>query len=134
MRRRSCSAVNRRPSAATAGWWPSTSCVNGAGSRLSTSDPAGGMKIVVTHLTRMREGRICVAGLTNAGEHIRPRPWEAELDRSHLLTRGGIFDIGAVVDLGTVENIGLPPEVEDRGFSLGSAIYERHLNADVYWK
>jgi len=92
------------------------------------------MRILVTHLTRMREDRICVAGLTNTGEHVRPVADEQVLDRSHLLANGGLFDVGAVVELGEVEDVGVKPEVEDRLFALASARYEFHLEPDTYWK
>lgn len=81
----------------------------------------------------MREGRICVAGLTNRGEHIRPCPDSGQLMQANLLSRHGVFDIGALVDLGPVRDIGAAPELEDRQFSLRSARYDRHLEPDVYW-
>lgn len=54
------------------------------------------MQITITHLTRMRGDRICVAGLTAEGEHVRPVP------RAGHLTRGDAamdFHLGAVIEL-----------------------------------
>lgn len=69
-------------------------------------------RIVVNHLTRMRETRICVAGLTRDGRTLRPQrygPWT----RDRHLVPAGPFEIGAVVDLGPTRPMGHPPEVED---------------------
>ena len=91
------------------------------------------MRILVTHLTRMRGEHICVAGLTNTGEHVRPVAAEKLLDRSHLVPAGGLFAMGAVVELGETEDVSLRPEVEDRLFLLDAAKHEFNLEPDVYW-
>ena len=71
------------------------------------------MQIVVNHLTRMRRGHICVAGINLAnGQHVRPLP-RNELIYRDLAAHGGLFEIGAVLDLGWPKFIGKLPEVED---------------------
>jgi len=76
---------------------------------------------------------ICVAGLTREGQHIRPMSLEDRLDRSHLLSSGGIFTIGGVVELGDVEDVGVVPEREDRLFALAAARYEFSLEPNRFW-
>ncbi|HEV3311976.1 MAG TPA: hypothetical protein VG815_15810 [Chloroflexota bacterium] len=92
------------------------------------------MRILVTHLTRMGEQRICVAGLTREGVHVRPCDGDVELQRKHLRINGGLFEIAAVVELGEVEEIGIPPEVEDRSFRLTVSSFEFALDPETYWK
>src|ERR1022692_2713430 len=81
----------------------------------------------------MRSPLICVAGLTREGDHIRPVPDNAPLARTCLRSEAGLFDIGAVVELGEVEDVGLPPEREDRVFALASAAYEFHREPQKFW-
>ena len=94
---------------------------------------AGSLKIVVTSLTRMSDNRICVAGMTNTGEHIRPLLDSGRLSRSDLRANGGVFDIGAVVNLGPVENVSVRPEVEDRLYTDRHACFENYLEPETYW-
>ena len=77
------------------------------------------MRIIVTHLTRMKGNRICVAGLDwKTGHHVRPvTPPSHQLTRQCLKGRGGLFHLGAVVELGRVQYVGKPPEVEDFCFN-----------------
>jgi hypothetical protein len=92
------------------------------------------MRIVVSHLTRMRAPQICVAGLTRDAKHVRPVPLEGQLNRGHLLESGGMFALGAVIELGEVEDVGLPPEREDRMFSLQAARHEFPLAPEKFWR
>ena len=74
------------------------------------------MEIVVSHLTRMQSGYICVAGIEAAtGRHIRP-VLRGRLTNSLLVRFGGPFDMAAVIELGSVRYDGRPPEVEDYAF------------------
>ncbi len=84
------------------------------------------MRIIVNHLTRMKAGYICLAGVdVRTGHHVRPvtggRPLEAALLRRH----GGVVDVGALLDLGAVTNCGTPPEWEDHRFHAHAL---RHIN------
>ncbi len=93
------------------------------------------MRIVVDHLTRMRAGCICVAGIDlDTHEHVRPVLQDGQLGRRLLLSRGGLFDIGCVVDLGHVFRMGQPPELEDHQFTPRYARRIGAMAASVYWE
>jgi hypothetical protein len=78
------------------------------------------MKIVVSHLTRMQPGYICVAGIDlNSRKHVRPVLGK-RLGIDLLQKYGGVFGIGAEVDLGRTHLVGAAPEVEDHQFSSGN--------------
>jgi hypothetical protein len=71
-----------------------------------------GVEITVTHLTRMGGGRICVAGITDDGEFVRP-------DCAGYLHRydvPSLFEIGARVDLGIVNRVPAAPQLENVTF------------------
>jgi hypothetical protein len=91
-----------------------------------------GTEITVVHLTRMREDRICVAGITGDGDQLRPvldGPWR----RSHLAP-GGPLEVGAVVDLGPTAPRPQPPEVEDALVLRPSAVTSRgRLTDAAFW-
>jgi len=98
-----------------------------------TPDALSIMRIVVNHLTRMRHGHICVAGLNLAnGQHIRPLP-RTELLYRDLAAHGGLFEIGAVLDLGWTKFIGKPPEVEDHEFWRKNAHPVDELPSAKFW-
>ena len=71
------------------------------------------MKIVITHLTRMQKGFICVAGVDLAtGQHVRP-VLRSQMRKELLARYGGPFDIGNIVELGWTKWIGTRPAMED---------------------
>ena len=74
------------------------------------------VKMVVTDLTRMYSGHICVAGI-DLDTRNRVRPVSGLLRARLLRTNGGPFDIRAILDLGKTRDIGKAPEIEDVGFS-----------------
>jgi len=92
------------------------------------------MQITVNHLTRMRESRICVAGIDAATlEHIRPTTRaEDPITRDLLRESGGPFGVGAVVELGPVTPWPRLPESEDHRFRTTSAWRVRDLTDDEY--
>ncbi len=93
------------------------------------------MRIVVNHLTRMRAGCICVAGIDlDTREHVRPVLQDGQLGRHLLLGRGGLFDIGCVVDLGRVYRNGRPPELEDHQFAPRYARRIGTMAPAAYWE
>jgi len=93
------------------------------------------MRIVVNHLTRMRPGCICVAGVDlDTHEHVRPVLQDGQLGRRLLLSRGGLFDIGCVVDLGHVFRMGQPPELEDHQFTPRHARQIGAMVPPAYWE
>ena len=73
------------------------------------------MRIVVNHLTRLRLGDICVAGLEEqTGKHIRP---VCGLLKPRLLKKqGGFLEMAWLVDLGRVKSVGKKPHIEDWEF------------------
>lgn len=92
------------------------------------------MRLVVSHLTRMTHGHICVAGIDlTSGEHIRPKR------RTHLPldlagSRGGPFALGAVLDLRRLRNVGRRPEMEDREFSQEHLTVKDPLPPAFFWR
>ena len=75
------------------------------------------MEIVVTHVTRMSVGFICVAGIDpETGRHVRPVTGYGRLTTAMLGRNGGPFELGRRVDLGPTRSVGSPPEVEDQLF------------------
>lgn len=92
------------------------------------------MEILVTHLTRMHGGHICVAGIDLAtGKHVRPVLDNASLDRSLLATNGGALDIGHVVEIGRTWPQPTAPEVEDHVFGLPALKLVRKASAAELW-
>ena len=72
------------------------------------------MRIVVNHLTRIRGGYICVAGLDpKTGAHVRPVLAQGPLPFDLLSRYGGPFEMAAVVELGTPRAAPQMPHVED---------------------
>lgn len=92
------------------------------------------MIIVVNHLTRMREGRICVAGVDlETRRHVRPVTKWGTLDGRTLDSRGGPFGMAHVVDLGPVEACPQKPHVEDYFFTPWKAGFVEKFHADDFW-
>jgi len=91
------------------------------------------MQIVINHLTRMRFGYICVAGIEpTSGRHIRPIT-KRHMDRKLLRVNGGSFEIGSLVDLGNTRYGGRAPEFEDHNFSPDHLQHVRRLAASDFW-
>jgi hypothetical protein len=93
------------------------------------------MKIVLNHLTRMRESRICIAGLDPTGRHVRPVTSSStrKLTRTLLIERGGPLEIGAVLDLGDVSAVPRAPATEDHEFLVTNTKRVKRLEADQYF-
>ena len=93
------------------------------------------MKIVVNHLTRMKPGYICVAGIDPSDEnHVRPVLENGRLTIKLLAREGGPFGIATVVDLGEVTASGSVPEVEDHVFVPANAKGTNVLSHTKFWK
>jgi len=91
------------------------------------------MKIIVNHLTRMRPGYICVAGIdVETGRHVRP-VLGRNLGTVLLARHGGPFDIGAQVDLGRTQYAGHPPETEDYHFEPRTTIRHGTATPGAFW-
>lgn len=94
------------------------------------------MKVIINHLTRMKEGYICVAGVQlGPTRHIRPVLADAQQLGTALLARyGGAFDIGVVVELGAVTPIPTAPETEDHVFEPGKIRSMGPVSAERFGK
>ena len=93
------------------------------------------MRILITHLTRMHGGHICVAGVDQqTRRHVRPVLNNAEPLPFYLLARyGGPFEMGWIVDLGQPRPAPDPPHVEDHVFVPARAKPERPAAAHEFW-
>lgn len=92
------------------------------------------MMIVVTHLTRMRYPRICVAGLDREGHYVRPVVGRDEVLTLEAVKRGAL-QLGSQIDLGwhKFKEPAYSPEVEDCYFRLANAKRIRNLPAGEFW-
>jgi hypothetical protein len=92
------------------------------------------VKIVVSHLTRMQYGYICVAGQELAGGRaVRPVLRGGQLGVHLLAANRGPFDIAAVVDLGRTSARKEPPQVEDEVFDPWHARQLAVMPAADFW-
>src|SRR5579864_8542576 len=92
------------------------------------------MHIVINHLTRMRAGYMCAAGIDwETGQHIRP-VLSSSLTTLFLRQNGGPFEVGALVDLGNPRSVGSPPEVEDYHFVAARVTPLRDLDSRDFWQ
>lgn len=93
------------------------------------------MRVVVTHLTRMRRGFICAAGIDlHTGGHVRLLPRGRELGYPDLAAHGGLFEIGSVLDVGYAIPRGQPPETEDHEFVRRISRRVENLDGAQLWK
>ncbi len=92
------------------------------------------MRIVVTHLTRVRGGYICVAGLDlETRRHVRPVLAGGPLPFDLLARYGGPFDIGRVVDLGPARPAPQPPHLEDHLVALAHVKRGEAMRSAAFW-
>jgi hypothetical protein len=74
-------------------------------------------RVVITHLTRMQPGYVCIAGIDPAtGEHIRPVVSGRRILREEIAFDGNEISVGTELDLGETAPAPTPPEVEDHTF------------------
>ena len=94
------------------------------------------MVIVINHLTRMREGFFCAAGVDyRTHAHVRPLTHDGGSLGVNLLARhGGPFDMANMVRLGKTARCGLRPEVEDRRCDPVKAYVIRALEPTEFWE
>ena len=93
------------------------------------------MKIVVSHLTRMQRGTVCVAGLdVDTGQHVRPVPPMGVLQSRVTAPRGGPFDMATVVDLGLTRPVPSPPEIEDCEITWWHARATHSVEPGLFWE
>ncbi len=97
------------------------------------------MIIVINHLTRMREGRICIAGVDpQTSQHVRPVTKWGHLDGRLLAGRSldgreGPFNMAHVVDLGSVNPEPQKPHVEDHSFVPWKARFIERFRPEDFW-
>lgn len=98
------------------------------------------MHMLVSHLTRMQNPYICVAGFkvklppqtgeVVVGPHIRPvLPHKERLQKKLL----GVFQLGSIVDLDVTGLVGSPPEIEDYSFDPASISVVGQMPETQFW-
>lgn len=92
------------------------------------------MRLLISHLTRMRYPYVCVAGNRTDRTHIRPVLFGAQLRRALLRSEGGPFSLGTVVNLGPTQPCPDVPEVEDVTFSPEKVQDEKRLESTSFGK
>lgn len=91
------------------------------------------MKILITDLTRMLGGRICMAGIdVDTGRRVRPVS-QSRFGSRLLASHGGIVGLGRVLDLGRTAPRRSPPEVEDTRFALAAMRHAETLDAAAFF-
>ncbi len=92
------------------------------------------MQILVNHLTRMRLGRICVAGVDVDTRHrVRPVLRQESLEADLLARYGGPFDMARIVDLGRPLHQPARPHVEDHQIAPARLRFKRNASAEEFW-
>ena len=86
-------------------------------------------RLVITDLTRMREGRVCIAGYNRQWECIRPVLPPPGINESSLYSQeqAMIFPF-AVVQLNFTHHIPHPPHTEDRLYNPDITQFEYRVN------
>lgn len=94
------------------------------------------MEILVTHVTRMRGTRICVAGIDlNSSRHVRPTTSAGDpLTTADLRVNGGPYALGAIVELGHGIDRPAPPEIEDHVVTRSAARFVEQQPWDFLFK
>lgn len=93
------------------------------------------MRIVVSHLTRMQRGYMCVAGIDiKTGLHVRPVSTAGRLSTKLLSRYGGPFDMAVVVNLGTPRPLQRKPQTEDYLVDLSKVRTIGTLPDKNFWK
>jgi len=92
------------------------------------------MRIVVNHLTRMRGGYVCVAGLDlDRNRHVRPVLPTGALPFDLLARYGGPFEMATLVELGISRPAPRPPHVEDHVIVPERTKSRGTLPPDEFW-
>ena len=92
------------------------------------------MEIVISHLTRMHGGHICIAGVdVNTRRHVRPVLSSGGIP-SHMLARyGGPFEMANIIDLGRPRPKPNRPHVEDHVFAPSRVKVQRTASPHEFW-
>lgn len=92
------------------------------------------MQIVINHLTRMKKGYICVAGVGSLHQHVRPVLPSGNLPTSLLNENGGPFGIASIVSLGSVSPRTQKPKIEDVMFDPNQASFINAMGTVQFWQ
>lgn len=91
--------------------------------------------IFINHLTRMKEGFCCVAGVDAiTGKHVRPVLRGRNLSTGLLARNGGPFDMAVTVQLDSIRPVPRAPEVEDHLFDPRKARALGSVKEDGFWR
>jgi len=92
------------------------------------------MKLVINHLTRARQGYMCVGGVdVDTLQHVRP-VLKSDLLPTRLLARyRGPFDMANLVDLGATTATPTAPHIEDYIFKESRAKLQGMLDPCAFW-
>jgi hypothetical protein len=92
------------------------------------------MKIVINHLTRMRAGYICAAGVEPESlRHVRPVLEDGALPFDLLARYGGPLEMAAVVEMRSARPLPVPPHVEDHVIVPDATHAGGALSPDEFW-
>jgi hypothetical protein len=87
-------------------------------------------RLVITDLTRMHGGRVCIAGYTGKKVCVRPVLPPPGIPESSLYQDGrAIVYPFAVVDMDLLGAVGEPPHTEDQLYDLGSLSFVREVHS-----
>jgi hypothetical protein len=93
------------------------------------------LRIVINHVTRMRPGFVCVAGVdTERMVHVRPVLGRGQLRRWLVDEPNAPFNMGCLADIGEVRVRHRPPAVEDAVFQRRNARKLGDVPAEHFWK
>ena len=93
------------------------------------------MRIVINHLTRMKRGYMCAAGIDMDTErHIRPVSAGGRLSTNLLTNYDGPFGMAVVLDIGTPRPLNNKPQVEDHIIDLTKIKSIGTLPPRKFWK
>lgn len=94
-----------------------------------------GAIIFINHLTRMKEGFCCVAGVDAiTGKHVRPVLRGRNLSTDLLARNGGPFDMAVTVQLDSIRPVPQAPEMEDHLFDPRKARAVGVVTRDGFWR
>ncbi|HUT13479.1 MAG TPA: hypothetical protein VMY42_23530 [Thermoguttaceae bacterium] len=93
------------------------------------------MRILINHLTRMRAGKICIAGVdVETRRHVRPVLGYEGLTAKLLARYGGPFDMARIVELGNPRPKPNRPHTEDHEFAPSRVRFRRNASAAEFWE
>lgn len=93
------------------------------------------MEIIINHLTRMKAGFMCVAGIdSQTREHIRFETSARRMEISMLARNEGPFDIGNRIFFKELSPCGVKPHVEDHIYRPEFAHLVETVSGEQFWE